>query len=166
MTSPRLQINVPTDAPVIEFQRLVAAAPTLVFELWTNPDHLRNWWGPRDHEVVSIVVDLRVGGSYRYVHRGPDGVEYAFHGTYRELDPPRHLVHTTVYEGAPDSEALDRYTFEAHAGGTLVRCRSEHSSFATRDMYVVEGMERGLTESQQRLDALLARLLKRTEGRS
>jgi uncharacterized protein YndB with AHSA1/START domain len=90
--------------------------------------------------------------------RAPDGVEHAFHGTYREVDPPRRLVHTTVYEGAPDSEAIDSFTFDDVEGGTLIRCRSEHSSLATRDMYVVEGMERGLTESHQRLDALIARL--------
>jgi uncharacterized protein YndB with AHSA1/START domain len=158
MTSSLLEISVPVDVPVIEFERVVAASPALVFELWTNPEHLRNWWGPKKYEVVSIDIDLRVGGAYRYVHRAPDGVEHAFHGTYREVGPPRRLVHTTVYEGAPDSEAIDSFTFDDVEGGTLIRCRSEHSSLATRDMYVVEGMERGLTESHQRLDALIARL--------
>jgi len=148
MTSSRLQITVPVDAPVIEFQRVVAASPTLVFELWTNPEHLRNWWGPKDYEMVSIDIDLRVGGTYRYVHRAPDGLEYAFHGTYRELDLPGRLVYTTVYEGAPDSEAVDSLTFDEVGGGTLIRCRSEHSSLAAREMYVAEGMERGLTESR------------------
>jgi uncharacterized protein YndB with AHSA1/START domain len=166
MRSSRLQITVPLDVPVIEFQRIVAATPALVFDLWTNPDHLRNWWGPKDYDLVSIDIDLRVGGSYRYVHRAPDGVEYAFHGTYLELDPPGRLVYTTVYEGAPDSEAVDRFTFDEVDGGTLIRCRSEHSSIAVRDMYVEEGMERGLIESHQRLDALIARLTKPTGGRS
>lgn len=166
MTSSRLEITVPVDAPVIEFQRVVAASPALVFELWTNPVHLRNWWGPKDHETVSIDIDLRVGGTFRYVHRAPDGVEYAFHGTYRELDPPGRLVYTTVYEGAPDSEAVDSLTFDEVDGGTLIRCRSEHSSMASRDMYVIEGMERGLTESHQRLDVLISRLSESSEGRS
>jgi uncharacterized protein YndB with AHSA1/START domain len=166
MTSSRLEITVPVDAPVIEFQRVVAASPALVFELWTNPDHLRNWWGPEDYEFVSIDIDLRVGGTYRYVHRAPDGVEYAFRGTYRELDPPGRLVYTTVYEGAPDSEAVDTYTFDAVDAGTLIKGRSEHASLAIRDMYVLEGMERGLTESHQRLDALIARLSELPEERA
>ncbi len=166
MTSSRLEITVPVDAPVIEFQRVVAASPALVFELWTNPDHLRNWWGPKDYELLSIDIDLRVGGTYRYVHRAPDGVEYAFHGTYRDLDPPGRLVYTTVYEGEPDSEAVDSFTFDEVDGGTLIRCRSEHSSLATRDMYVAEGMERGLAESHQRLDTLIDRLSEPTEQRS
>jgi uncharacterized protein YndB with AHSA1/START domain len=164
VTASRLHITVSADAPVIEFQRVVAATPALVFELWTNPDHLRNWWGPRDHELVSIDIDLRVGGRYRYVHRAPDGVEHAFHGTYRELDPPRVLVQTTVYESAPDNQSLDHYTFDEHPGGTLIRCRSEHSSLAVRDMYVDGGMERGLAESHRRLDALIVHLAHRSEG--
>lgn len=98
------------------------------------------------------------------MHRAPDGVEHAFHGTYRELDPPGRLVYTTVYEGAPDSEAVDSYTFDEVDGGTLIKCRSEHSSLAIRDMYVVEGMELGLIESHQRLDELIARLSRRKAG--
>jgi uncharacterized protein YndB with AHSA1/START domain len=166
MNRPQLEITVPVDVPVIEFQRLVAAEPALVFDLWTNPDHLRYWWGPEDHELLSMDIDLRVGGAYRYVFRAPDGVEHAFHGTYRELDPPRRLVHTTVYEGAPDSDAVASFDFDEADGGTLVRCRSEYASLAARDMYVREGMERGLTESHLRLDALIVRLSQRSEGAS
>jgi uncharacterized protein YndB with AHSA1/START domain len=165
MSSP-LEISVPADRPVIEFRRVVAAAPTLVFELFTEPRHLRNWWGPKELELVSFEVDLRVGGSYRYVHRAPDGVEHAFHGTYRQLDPPGRLTDTTSYEGAPDNEALDSFTFTAVDGGTLITCRSVHSSLATRDMYVVEGMQRGLTESHQRLDALIAHLQSAAGGQA
>src|ERR1700761_8700064 len=128
MTSSQLAIPVPVDEPVIVFERILAAPPELVFDLWTNPDHLRNWWGPREFEMIAMDIDLRVGGGYRFVQRAPDGTEYAFHGRYRELDPPGRLVYTTVYEGAPDSEAVERFTFEAVEGGTLIRCRSEHSS--------------------------------------
>jgi len=137
MAASRLQITVQVDSPVIEYQRVVAASPALVFELSTSPDHLRNWWGPKEYEGVSI-----------------------------DIDRPRRLVHTTVYEGAPDSEEVDGFTFDDGLGGTSIRCRSEHSSLATRDIYVLGGMERGLAESHQRSDALIAGLSKPQEGHS
>ncbi|MDT4911995.1 MAG: hypothetical protein QOC66_1123 [Pseudonocardiales bacterium] len=166
MTSSRLEITVPVDTPVIEFRRVVAASPALVFDLWTNPDHLRRWWGPEDYELMSIDIDLRVGGTYRYVHRAPNGVEYAFHGAYLELDPPGRLVYTTVHEGEPDSEAVDSFTFHEADVGTLINCWSQYPSLAIRDKYVAEGMVRGLTESHERLDALIARLSEPPEGSS
>ena len=69
--------------------------------MWTEPEHLRHWWGPRQFELVVCESDPRAGGRYRFVQRAPDGQEHTFHGTYREVDRPRRLVRTFVYAGAP-----------------------------------------------------------------
>ena len=150
-----LRISTPVDEAVVRFQRFVNAPPALVFEMWTDPEHLRHWWGPRALTLVVREIDLRVGGAYRFVSRAPDGQEFAFHGVYREVERPRQLVSTFVYEGLPDNEVVETVTFEPVNGGTLISSLSVHASLEARDAHIATGMEGGLTESHTRLDELL-----------
>ena len=158
MTGPWLEIFVPDDRPVIVFKRVFKAPARLVFDAWTDPEHLQHWRGPRGFELVGCVVDLRVGGGYRFTHRAPDASQHVFFGEYREIERPRRLVSTFAYEGAPGAEALDEVTFEEDAGMTLVTGRSIFPTFQARDIYVAGGAEQGLAESHNRLDDLLATL--------
>ena len=152
-----LTLDIPTDEPVIRFERFVAAPPDLVFSVMTDPQHLPSWWGPRGGEMTTCEVDLRVGGGYRFVLAGGGG-EAAFHGTYREIDPPRRVVQTFVYEGAPEHEAVETMVLEPVEGGTLLRGETRHASFEARDGHVASGMEGGMRETYERLDELLASL--------
>jgi uncharacterized protein YndB with AHSA1/START domain len=156
MTHTDLDIVMPADEPLIIVRRFLAAPPELVFEAWTQPEHLRHWWGPRRLELVRCEIDLRVGGGYTFVHRAPDGQEFGFHGEYREIDPPHRLVVTFIYDGAPEDESVETSSFEAADGGTIVSSSSRHSSVAARDMHVANGMAEGMTESYERLDERLA----------
>jgi uncharacterized protein YndB with AHSA1/START domain len=149
---PPLTIEVPPDEPLIVWRRFVQAPPHVVFDAWTRPEHLRNWWGPRWLELLVCEVDLRVGGGYRFVQRAPDGAEHSFHGTYLEIDPPRRLVTTFVYEGGRGHEAVDAIDFEPVTGGTLLHGRSEHDSIDARDAHVEAGMEEGMADALTRLD--------------
>lgn len=158
MTTATLEITTPPDEPVIIFRRFVKAPPALVYQAFTDPEHLAHWWGPRRLEMVVCELDLRVGGRYRFVHRALDGQEFGFHGEYRELDPPNRIVNTFVYEGAPDHEAVDTAVFEAVDGGTMITGTSVHDSIESRDAHVASGMEGGMTESYERLDERLASL--------
>jgi uncharacterized protein YndB with AHSA1/START domain len=155
MTTTALDITTPADEPVIRTRRFVKASPDLVFEAWTNPDHLRNWWGPRRLEMVVCEVDLRVGGGWRFVHRAPDGQEFAFYGKYLEVDPPNRLVATWTWEGMPDDEAIETLVLEAVAGGTMVCGEARHKNIADRDQHIENGMESGMTETYERLDELV-----------
>jgi uncharacterized protein YndB with AHSA1/START domain len=127
-----------------------------VFRVFTEPERLRNWWGPRVLQNVVCEVDLRVGGGYRIVQRAPDRQEFAFRGEYRELDPPRRVVSTFVFEGAPDHQAVETLVLEEADGGTMIHVETRHDSLASRDAHVASGMEVGLRESHERLDDLLA----------
>lgn len=153
-----LEIEIPPDEPVIAFRRVVEAPRDLVFRMYTEPEHLRHWWGPRHLDLVVCEIDLRVGGNYRFVQRAPDGQEFAFHGEYRVIERPSRLVKSFVYEGAPDNEAVDTFTFEPAGEATLISCRTVHSSIAARDAHVASGAPAGLTASYQRLGELLASL--------
>jgi uncharacterized protein YndB with AHSA1/START domain len=159
-----LEIEIPRDEPVVIFRRVVKAPPELVFRVYTEPEHLRRWWGPRHLVLVVCEIDLRVGGRYRLVHRAPDGQEFGFHGEYRLIERPHRLVKSFVYEGTPDNEAVDTFTFEPVDEGTLVGCRTVHSSIAARDAHVASGMEDGLTAGYQRLDQLTASLQRQVPG--
>ncbi len=150
------QISTPPGEPTITVQRFFAARRELVYRAVTEGEYLRRWWGPRRLETVACDVDLRVGGSWRIVHRAPDGAEFAFHGKLLELDPPRRRVGTWVYEGAPEYEAVETLELEPVAGGTLLTSTMVHPSVEVRDMHVANGMEEGIVDSYRRLDELLA----------
>jgi uncharacterized protein YndB with AHSA1/START domain len=165
VTNRRLEIEVPPGEPAVVFRRFVDAPPDLVFAVWTEPEHLRNWWGPRQLELVVCESDPRAGGSYRFVQRAPDGQEHTFDGVYREVDRPQRLVRTFVYAGTPQDEAVETLTFQRDGGGTLVTGRSVFSSFAAREFYAQAGMEAGLRESHQRLDEWLEAIHNETNRR-
>jgi len=165
VTNRRLEIEVPPGEPAVVFRRFVDAPPSLVFALWTEPEHLRNWWGPRQFELVVCESDPRAGGSYRFVQRAPDGQEHTFDGVYREVDRPRRLVRTFVYAGAPEDESVETVTFQRDGGGTLITSTSVFPSFAARDFYARAGMEAGLRESHQRLDEWLKAIDNETNRR-
>jgi uncharacterized protein YndB with AHSA1/START domain len=156
MNSRKLEIETPADEPVIAVRRFVKAPPQLVFQAYTEPELLKQWWGPRYLEMTVCEIDLRVGGRYHFVHRAPDGQEFGFHGEYREIDAPHKLVNTFVFEGAPDHEALDTSVFEEVDGGTMVIARMVHDSIKARDMHLASGMEQGMIETYERLDELAA----------
>ena len=158
MTGPRLEVTAPDDEPVIVFRRAFRASAALLFRTWTEPEHLRHWWGPRGFELLACEVDLRVGGGYYYVQRAPDGSQYAFRGRYLEISRPSRLVSAFICEQAPGTEARDEVTFEDNGGTTLVTGRTVFPTFGAREFYAAAGAERGLAESHERLDELLAAL--------
>jgi uncharacterized protein YndB with AHSA1/START domain len=151
-------ILTPADRPDIEWSRELAAPPTVLFELWTRPENLRRWWGPRILEMVVCEVDLRVGGAWRFVHRLPDGQELGFHGVYQAIEAPDRLSSTFVEDADPQHELVETTTFVATPAGSLVTGRMVHDSIATRDAHIAAGMEQGLTESLERVDELLGEL--------
>ena len=155
MTGTALEITTPPNEPIITWRRFVKAPPELIFEAMTKAEHLRHWWGPRNLQLVVCESDPRVGGKYRLVHRAPDGQEFGFHGEYLELDFPNRIVNTFVFEPFPDNEAIDTVVLEAVDGGTQIIGTEVHDSIASRDGKVASGMEGGMTETYERLDALM-----------
>lgn len=150
------EITTPAGEPVIRVRRFVKAPRELVYRVMTEGEFLRRWWGPRRLEIAACEIDLRVGGAWRIVHRAADGMEFAFHGTFLELDPPRRRVGTFIYEGAPEHEAVETFELEAAEGGTMITSTTRHDSVESRDMHIANGMEEGILDSYGRIDELLA----------
>jgi uncharacterized protein YndB with AHSA1/START domain len=72
--------------------RIIDAPRKRVFKAWTNPDDVKQWWGPKNFTSSSAMINLRVGGTYLLDMRGPDGKDYWSTGTYREVVVPERVV--------------------------------------------------------------------------
>jgi uncharacterized protein YndB with AHSA1/START domain len=144
-------VTLPADTQIL-ITREFAAPKHLVYRAWTTPELIKRWWSGDRGQVTSAEVDLRVGGSWRYVMTTHDDVEVAFHGEYREIVPNERLVSTEVYEGMPDGEALNTLTLTEQAGRTTLTVLVEHDSKQIRDMVIETGMEGGLQEALTHLE--------------
>jgi uncharacterized protein YndB with AHSA1/START domain len=143
-----------TQTSELEFvmTRVLAAPRELVYAACTEPQHLAQWWGPRSYTLPVCEMDVRPGGTYRFVQHAPDGNEYAFHGTFREVVPPERVVMTQVFDPYPMSELLVSLSFE-DLGDSRTRLVDTMSfdSFEARDATLSSGMEGGARESYDRL---------------
>ena len=131
----------------------------IVFEAWTRPEHLKRWWTPKSFGIsfISCEVDVRTGGTYRFVFGHPASKEpMAFFGRYIEVTPPSRLVWTNDEGG--EAGAVTTVTFEEKAGKTLVTLRDLHPSKQALDDAIASGATSGFDESFGQLDELLATL--------
>lgn len=124
----------------------------LVYRAWTEPDLVRRWWTANRGEMTVAEIDLRVGGTWRYVMVADGGVEVAFHGEYREIVPNERIVSTEVFEGMPDAEALDTLTFTEEDGRTTITILVQHQNKEHRDAHIESGMEAGLQDALDLLE--------------
>ncbi len=151
------QIVADPDVPLIRIIREFDAPPEKVFRAHTDPELVVQWQGPNGMEARIDHFDCRTGGSYRYVHT-QDGQEYGFHGCFHEVRPNELIVQTFTFEGVPDGVALEKMVLEDLGNGrTRLTATSLVDSFADRDAFLASGMEVGVREGYERLDAILAR---------
>ncbi len=155
-TTHETQIIADPDVPLVRIIREFDAPPEKVFRAHTDPELVVQWQGPNGMEARIDHFDCRTGGSYRYVHRS-DGEEYGFHGCFHEVRPPETIIQTFTYEGMPDGVALERLVLEDLGGRTRLTATSLVDSFEGRDAFLASGMEVGVREGYERLDALLGR---------
>jgi uncharacterized protein YndB with AHSA1/START domain len=137
--------------------RTFDAPRELVFRAVTDPDLVREWWGPYGTDLVVDQLDARPGGSWRFVAKS-GGREDGFHGVFHDVTAPERVVQTFEYEGVPGHVLLETCTLEEVEGGTRITIRSVYQSVEDRDGMVASGMERGMRESHERLAELLAKM--------
>jgi uncharacterized protein YndB with AHSA1/START domain len=159
----QLVTTTPSDREIV-MTRVFDAPRDLVFEAHTSCEHISNWWGPRKYEVVSCQIDFRPGGTWRIVHRGPDGDEITFFGEYLEIVGPERIVWTFGFEGMPGSPGPETMVFEEHDGKTTLTTTSVFNTVEERDGVLESGMESGAIETYERLDEYLEELKSRAAG--
>jgi uncharacterized protein YndB with AHSA1/START domain len=154
------KVTLPNDEEIL-ITREFDARRELVWRAWTEPALVERWWGGQRGAMESVEIDLRVGGTWRYVMAAQGGFQVAFHGEFREIEPVERIVTTEVFEGAPPSDAgdvLNVVTFTEADGRTtldlLVQCPNQE----IRDAIMDSGMETGMQEQYDVLDELVTSL--------
>ena len=135
--------------------RVIEAPRRLVFNAWTQPQHIARWWGPRGFTTIHCDMDIRKGGLYRFGMRSPQGTEHWKRGLFRELIKPERIVFTFAWENADGSlghELLTTVVFEEHGEKTKLTLRqSGFVSIEVRDSHM-----QGWTSTLERFDEYLA----------
>jgi uncharacterized protein YndB with AHSA1/START domain len=154
-----LKTEAPVGEPIIIQSRTFDAPRAVVWEAMTRPEHIVNWWGPRGMTTRVERMDVRPGGSWRFVQTTADGRSITFHGEYRDVQPPSCIVQTFGVEGMYGGRFIvETMTLEEDGPRTNYRVVSHFESIADRDGMIASGMERGARESLERLDAIITEL--------
>jgi uncharacterized protein YndB with AHSA1/START domain len=155
-----LQITTPSEREIV-MSRVFDAPRSLVFDAWTKPELLKRWLGVRGGwSMVVCEVDLRVGGAYRFMWRGPDGAEMGMGGVYREIVAPERLVATEAFDDPwYPGEAVDTTVLVEEGGKTTATTTVLYESEEIRDAVLESGMARGVAESYDMLAEYLASIV-------
>ena len=141
----------------ITMSREFGAPRELLFKAYTDPELVAKWWGPRILTTTVDKMEVRPGGLWRFVHRDPQGNDYAFHGVYHDVTSPERIVTTFEFEGMPGHVLLESASFEELPGGrSKIVTLSVFQSVEDRDGMIQTGMESGAVESMDRLEELVA----------
>ena len=151
------KVTLPADEQIL-ITREFDAPKHLVYKAWTTPELVRRWWNAKRGEVTTCEIDLRVGGTWRYVMVTPDGMQVGFHGEFREIVPNERIVSTEVFEGMPDAAALNTLTLAEEDGRTTLTILVEHSSKEHRDGHINSGMEAGMQDAMDLLEEVAVSL--------
>lgn len=154
MKSPEMTVTTPSDREVA-ITRVFDAPRRLVFEAWTNPEHVPHWMlGPPGWTMPVCEIDLRPGGSWHFVWRKGDGSEMSMRGAYREVRPPDRLV-TTESWGPEWPETINTLTLAEQGDGTAATLTILYPSKEARDAALKTGMKEGMAPSYDRLEKYL-----------
>jgi uncharacterized protein YndB with AHSA1/START domain len=137
--------------PSLTLKRRLNALPAKVYGAWTDSARISHWFGPENAEILRAETDVRVGGRFRIVFRGPDGEEHDVGGVYREVVPNEKLVFTWAWRTTPERESLVTVALTRDGDGTLLTLM--HEQFfdeAARDRHV-----RGWNETLDKLESYL-----------
>ena len=151
-----LTVTTPTDREIV-LTWAFDAPRQMVFDALTTPALLRRWFGARGWNLIVCEVDLRVGGAWRFVSRGPDGTDMGHGGVYREILPPERLVYTELFDDQSyPGETLITHVLAEQAGRTTLTTTVRYASREGRDTALRYPMRRGVAEAYDRLTELLA----------
>jgi uncharacterized protein YndB with AHSA1/START domain len=139
------EVVVDRDTHAIIMTRMFAAPREQVFEAWTRPEHVTCWWDPSGYPLAECEIDLRPGGTFRFVTRNSPAAQQ-FGGVYREIAPPDHLVFEAM-------GAVGRVILEEIGGKTRLTVRIECGSAVLLEQYLKLGIDAGTAKT---LDSLVA----------
>ncbi len=155
-----LKVTTPSDRE-IAMTRAFAAPRELVWEAYTRPELLKQWLGVHNGWQLAVCeIDLRPGGAYRYVWRGPDGMEMGMGGIFKEIQPNSRIVATEQFDQAwyPGGEAIQTLTLVEHEGVTMLTLNVRYATTEARDVALKSPMDQGVGIGFDTLERLLFEL--------
>ncbi len=149
------RVTTPTDRE-IHVERIFNAPRARVWQAFTDPKLVAQWWG-RGNKLVIERMEVERGGHWRYIEHSSDG-PHGFEGRYREVTPPQRLVQTFEWDGLPGYVMIETVNFEDLGDGRtrVVTTMLAHTT-EERDGMLNSGMEEGMNQSYGALDKLLAK---------
>lgn len=117
------------EARSISATRLFDAPPDKVFQMWSNAEHLANWWGPRGFTITTHEFSFQPGGRWSFIMHGPDGRDYKNEIVFRTIDRPNRIAYSHVSTPPFEAEA----TFVDRGGKTEVTMKGVWESVELRD---------------------------------
>jgi uncharacterized protein YndB with AHSA1/START domain len=149
----------------VSFNRTFNAPRSLVWQAWTDPKHVAQWWGPHGFTNPVCDLDVRTGGAMRIHMQGPKGTPfdglYPMTGVYREVSPPERMVFVSSAldeNGQPLFEVLTTVTFTEQGNKTKMAMKAEVVSTTEKGAGHLAGMEQGWSQSLDRLETFLAKV--------
>lgn len=135
--------------------RILDAPAELVWEVWTNPGHICNWWGPDGFTCTITKMDLTPGGDWLLVLHGPDGTDFDNKSVFKEVVPLKKIV----YEHISYPHIVATITFEGQGDKT---CLHWHMLFDSNEEFIkvvkTYGADKGLKENVQKLNNYLLKM--------
>lgn len=160
MTTDTVTITTPTERDVV-MTRTFDAPRHLVFDAFTKPELLKQWYGQEGWAMIVCDVDLRVGGGWRFVSRRPNGKTVGQFGVYREIVPGERLVYSERWEDWDPGETIVTIAFAEHKGRTTFTETIRFPSKEVRDIVMKSGVNEGTATAMfDRLAAALASALR------
>jgi uncharacterized protein YndB with AHSA1/START domain len=140
------------------FVRTFDAPREQVWKAFTDPELIPRWWGPHGTTTIVTEMDVRPGGKWRYISKGPDREDVEFYGEYLEVDPPKGYKWTFMFdvEGVGPMGGPETFTLEDVDGKTKVTSIGHMGSVEVLEGALSTGMVPGALETWDRLAALLA----------
>ena len=156
-------VTLPSDTE-IGIRRTFDAPRELVWEMWTRSEHLVHWWGPTGWTLPVSEMDFQVGGRWFYCMEGPDGMKSCGLTYYDEIEAPNRMVLRDFFAsdtGEPNKDMPVSHTtnvFTEQGGKTTVDSTVRYATKAERDRVIEMGMEAGISQTLDRLEAYLAEI--------
>lgn len=155
MSTKTFELTAEAGQPQLVITHEVDAPRERVFEAFTDPAQIPEWWGPAKYATTVHELDARFGGVWRFSQRDDDGDEFAFRGVYHEVTAPERIVYTFEFERMPGHILMETIELEEADGRTRLTDTCVFQSVEDRDGMLSGGMEDGAAESMERLTALV-----------
>lgn len=148
-----------TEGSDLVMERVFDAPRELVWKVITDPERVTNWWGPRGYTTTVVEMDVRVGGTWRWINHTTGGEDAPFKGEYLEVDPPKRLVQTEIFDVPPFNEqhAVNTLTLEAIGNQTKLTARSHFPDVASLEGALATGMIGGALDTYDRMAEEIAK---------